>query len=816
MRPIAKEAPNNKEFSQQTRGGVMKRKGTSAAVRAALVTQVLCVGVVAHAQEGGLEEIVVTATRRETNLQDVPISIMALTGEQLEVRGLQSMENLTATIPNLNIIGGLAGSTTTAFSVRGIPNVGVYIDGIWQVGNAGLLTRNLVELERVEVLRGPQGTLYGRDSTGGSIRLVTKRPAEEFGAQISATVGSYNRTDVNLSVDVPLGENLFSKWTLASLERDGYIHGRFVNEDFGRIDDKVARGDIYWTPTERSSYRFNYQSNESRPTEARIQDAVFPQVAQQIGFAAGIVQFYTLAGAPITPQTQSAGYPGGQVGKWETNSEITLPDLVDDEQIAVDANWELTDSLRLQFLAGSTKQLVKNYVDWDNTQYVVFNDYFLNELDLFSQEIQISGGGDRIDWVAGVYHWDQENVSRNPSYGVEEFTSGQLSQATALASQQCTTSTAPVPCFLTVPIIASNIADDFNWAQQDGWAIFGEVVIGLTEKLDLTLGYRHHDQTNESSALAMIPGVTAVKPPSSNMDFVGGDAFAGRLTGPLDVASFDKGTSRVALNYKFSEDVSGYFGYSEGFNSGGIGVANFPAPTGRLALPYDPQTLDNYELGLRSDWFDGRVRFNATLFFMNFDDIQLNGQAIDPATGIAATTLVLSNVASAEAKGVEVELTYAPVPSLLINANLGLLRTEYTEVAPTTTQVRLGDDFAQAPETNVNLSLQHTADLDSGGTLTTRIDYTYTDQFWRSQIPSFRTSFYNLPGQFDEAGDYGLVNARLAYAPAGGAWELALFGTNLTDEYYVNSGFFHALWSIDFATVGRPREVGLALKVMFD
>ena len=150
-----------------------------------------------RAQEGALEEIVVTATRRESNLQEVPISVIAINGDDLEMRGVDTVERLSTAVPNLNIIGGLAGPGTSSFTVRGIPRVGTYIDGVWQVGTGGLLTRNLVDLERVEVLRGPQGTLYGRDSTGGAIRLVTKRPAEEFGAQINATIGSLDRRDVN-------------------------------------------------------------------------------------------------------------------------------------------------------------------------------------------------------------------------------------------------------------------------------------------------------------------------------------------------------------------------------------------------------------------------------------------------------------------------------------------------------------------------------------------------------------------------------------------------------------------------------------------
>jgi iron complex outermembrane receptor protein len=796
------------------------------AIAAVVATQLAASAAPVWAQ-GALEEILVTATRRELNLQDVPISVVAITGEDLEMRGIDTVEELSATVPNLNIIGGLAGPGTTAFTVRGIPRVGTYIDGVWQVGTNGLLTRNLVELERVEVLRGPQGTLYGRDSTGGAIRLVTKRPADEFAAQIGATVGSLDRRDVNLSVDVPFSDRLRSKWTAASLERDGYIQSLTVSEDYGRIDDDVLRGDLLWLPTENLSFRFNYQSNESSPTEARIQSAVFPELSQTFGIgaapgavrlAAGIIQFYTIAGQPITAPTQQAGYPGGQVGQWESRSEITIPDQFDDEQLTVEINWALTDSLNLQFLTARVDQVSKTYVDWDNTQYNVFNDIFANELELISQEIQLSGTTERVDWVSGAYYWEQETESRNPSYSMGEFQpGGPLSTATVYASPQCT-NVPPgfLPCQATFGIIMGQQADDQNLARQRGWAVFGEAVIHVTDALDLTVGYRHHDQTNQSTSLAAIPGVTATKPPRSNTDFGPGDPFAGARAGILDSVSFDKGTSRLAANYQFTDDIMAYVGYSEGFNSGGFGVEQLSCK--RRVSPFDPEELQNYELGLRSDLLDGVLRFNATMFHTKWDNIQLAGESIDDCVNppVVGTNLRTQNVASAEADGFEFELAIAATESLLFNVNLGLLDTQYVGITTPVPGLTLNTEFSQAPETTGNLGLQHTARLDSGGTFITRVDYSFSDQFWRSQIPNFRTEYYGLPAEFDEGGDYGLVNARLTYAPSAANWELAVFGTNLTNEYYLNSGFFHSLWDIDFATVGRPREAGVSLRVLFD
>jgi iron complex outermembrane recepter protein len=206
------------------------------------------------------------------------------------------------------------------------------------------------------------------------------------------------------------------------------------------------------------------------------------------------------------------------------------------------------------------------------------------------------------------------------------------------------------------------------------------------------------------------------------------------------------------------------------------------------------------------------------MFHTKWDNIQLAGESIDDCVNppVVGTNLRTQNVASAEADGFEFEFTIAPTEALLFNVNLGLLDTQYVGITTPVPGLTLNTEFSQAPETTGSVGLQHTARLDNGGSFISRLDYNFSDQFWRSQIPNFRTEYYGLPASFDEGGDYGLVNARLTYAPATADWEFAVFGTNLTNEYYLNSGFFHSLWDIDFATVGRPREAGVSLRVFFD
>jgi len=231
----------------------MKVSKVHAAVVAALTgVGGLAISTAALAQEG-LEEIVVTATRREQNLQEVPISIVAISGDNLEMRGIDNLEEVSQGVPNVLVTGGGGGTGGTNFRMRGIPNVGTYIDGVWQVGTAGFLTQEFVDIDRIEVLRGPQGTMFGRDSTGGALRIWTKRPGEEFGGNITATTGSFDRRDVKASLDLPLGDNLRTKWTGASLNRDGYIYSKTTGEYGGGIDQEVFRGDMSGRPPRSST-----------------------------------------------------------------------------------------------------------------------------------------------------------------------------------------------------------------------------------------------------------------------------------------------------------------------------------------------------------------------------------------------------------------------------------------------------------------------------------------------------------------------------------------------------------------------------------
>jgi len=274
--------------------------------------------------------------------------------------------------------------------------------------------------------------------------------------------------------------------------------------------------------------------------------------------------------------------------------------------------------------------------------------------------------------------------------------------------------------------------------------------------------------------------------------------------------AFDADTYRIAGKWQLTDDVMLYVGYTEGFNSGGLAV--YRDSLGEVESAFNPETIENTEIGIRSDLADGKLRLNATYFQTDWIDIQLLATVRDRITAQELTELVPQNAASATADGIELEFTFAATDNLLLNANLGWLDTEYTSTR--SPAVTLATEFSSAPDNTYSLGLEHTANLDNGGMLVTRFDSIYTGAYWRSAVPSLRRNAYGVANDY-ESGNYWRFNAQLAFTPPDARYQVTLYGTNLTNEYELNSGFLHNIWQFDFATVDRPREVGVGLRMNF-
>lgn len=820
----------------------------------------------AAAQSAALEEIVVTATRRATNVQDVPLAITALTDEGLRQQNLENLQNITAAIPNVLIYGGGGASTESAsINMRGIPGVGVYVDGIWQVSTAGLLLRPFTGLDRIEVLRGPQGTLYGRDSTGGSIHLYTKLPQKEFGGAVDVSVGDFHRRDASASIDLPITDKFRTKWSLAQYDRDGFIGNVLTGVNSGDYHDSVGHADLYWEPTDRFNARLTWNKDDIVSTPAKVIDLIYPRVAWQDGTQVGIAQMFDIASGGRFNNT-SAVSGGGVLGEFQNREKLHSPDDQQLQQTTFTVNYRLTDNLNLKYLFGQTDVLNEFYFDYAGSEFDVFLDHNLQRTKLNSHEFQITGGKDRMHWSAGVYHWDQSMRT----HGARSYQGGEFLQApnqglaqtldynTVLASPACQATAASygydfagrrrfngavvgaangpdswvIPCngffghgMLDLLQLALGRGDTGQALGQKGDAYFGEVTFDLTNKWDLTVGTRYHQQDNTTYTVDVLPGIAAglVEPtPPYGQPFrdpswaLGGNLLAtgaGSTADPATRLHFDNTSYRFGTSYHVRDSLMFYVAYNEGFNSGGtnrvidsLGVAHISN--------YDPEIIKNREIGMRSLLLNRKLKLNVAIFDTDWLGVHINAQAIDPVTGSVLTQVTTQNAADGQAKGADVEFSYSPTAKFNVGVNLGFLSTGYTRVQSGLTEAyNLDTTFTGAPDHTYDFSVAYNFGFKSGGSLLTRVGYSYVGQYERSSLLSFREASI-VPGQ-KEAGDFWMLNLRAIYKPSDSRYEISLYGTNLTNAYNLNSGFMHRFWNFDFATVDSPREVGVGFRVHF-
>ncbi len=812
---------------------------------------------------GAIEEVLVTARRREESLQEVPIAISAFGGEDLTQRGVDSVQNMNAIAPNLSVMGGGAtGESQGSFRVRGIPGVSVYIDGVYQASTDGLLTTSVVEVDRIEVLRGPQGTLFGNSSLGGAVHYITKAPGDTFGGRVQATAGSFNRRDFQFAVDVPLTDTFSSKLTFASQSRDGFVNSQVIDRAYGDVNDELYRADFMWKPIDGLSIRYNAeQANTNRDGPARV--------VRNIGAATYFpgtntssnpqIQAYQNVGVFYNNVNNASGFAGGNVGEYETRIGWENPGLVIDVQRhSLDANWDINDSFHLRSISGYRETTRAVQTDFDGAQEVrlLERDFRARSMQ-FSQELQLLGTHDSFDWVVGAYYSKENNRTRTITWGMPEFTCDQWSggasnnlarttaaeRASCLALRNQALAGGQGVTAATFSGAAGSNSDSMTRVRPETTAIFGDLTWRVTDKFSAAMGLRHStdksdgNQVIQGSALAVRGALLPDQTYAGN--FFGFNSLPAYSAGTA--TDFSATTKRLTLQYQWTPDLMTYVGFSDGYGPGGVTqpppsvtayMANVPAAQNDIpgVRAYGEQTLDNFEVGMRADWFGGALRTNVSAFYTDWKNVQVSqyvattwfdtngdGRADSQIDANADgrndiyvfPSLLTVGVAAAKAKGIEFEGSWRPTTDLRFNLNVGWLDTEYTElgaagqgVIPAVTP---GSVFPQAPEFTGNFGAQYEVALANGSMITPRIDYTYTDDFVLA-TDDLR--------QRTQKG-FGLLNARVTY-DSGKNWSVALLGTNLTDEYYLNSGFYTVAEQIDFVTLGRPREYGVTFNFTFE
>ncbi len=736
----------------------------------------------------GLGEIVVTAQFRETNVQDTPIAITAVSAEMLERRGQTNIAQVAAQAPNVTLKpqAGVWGPSIST-NIRGIggqidphpaysPGVGMYIDDVFYTSTVGAVF-DLLDLERVEILRGPQGTNAGANSIGGAVKLYTRKP-DGTGGYAEATYGSRDRIDLRASGDFTIvPDQVFMRISGVSKSQRGHVKRvdyacanpgsglpSFVNGPdcqlgtFGGIDYKALRGALRLMPS--SDFEINLTADVIRD-DSELGGVVFSNTNN-------ILDRVKLNGVPYDgrfsapdPYTNYAAYymPGGVLDGVQTREIYAAPKQeYKGWGTSGTIDWDIADSVQLKSIT-AYRQFSASWIgDVDGSPLGLGLDFQDIENNQFSQEVRLSGGvaDGMLEYTVGGYYLHRSAEYRPHQVFIYQSASYDYRNDDRIKNDS-------IAGFAN---LAWHVSDAFN-------------VIG-------GLRYTHEDK---SFALRRYT--------------VDGDVVPGYEQLNMITSEYKKGTWdwSISGDYKITPDVMAYASVATGYRSGG----NTPRPFAPdQALPFGPESITNYEIGLKNTLFDRKLRLNLAAFFSELKDIQFTLLSC-PEISTFPTCAVVSNAGDGEVKGVEGELTFEPVDNFLIDASASYLDFKYTRVNPLAgTQIVR----AYSPEWKWSIGAQYEVDLGGAGSLTPRVDMSYTDEVYSSGTP--RATARIAP--------YTLTNARLTWSSPDRDWDVALEVTNVTDKvYYTSNADLSFIPVIGFAwnAPGRPREWAVSVKRTF-
>ena len=744
---------------------------------------------ISHAQ---IEEIVVTAQKREENLQDTPIAITVFTEESLEGRMINDISKLADFTPNVIFdtttpISGL--SNGAAVFIRGVgqldfglttdPGVGTYIDGVYSSRAVGGVL-DVVDIERIEILRGSQGTLFGRNTIGGAINITTKRPAETFGGMLEATFGEFERTDFKGSVDIPVTEKFLTKFAFSSKNRNGFVDRITVGDRLGDEDRQSARGSFLLQATDDIEL---YATVDYTSIDEQSAGSVMVGITEFPGAPPLLAPSSTWAYNQVFVPSNPGALPyTAQEFLLDGNDRTLATGPTGTDLESVGATLTFTWSLPwVEFKSISSYRDTEGefYRDPDNSSIQITETSNPNyNHEQFSQELQLTGAlfNERLQYVLGAYYFEEDGTDDVfvPIYGALPTPAGLIA----------------LPLFINNYVLVDN----------NSKAVFGQGTFDLTEQIAVTFGlrytedeksfgYRQYISPDPGGAIAVL---ALLGPPVTVPGPAGAIVLWDEVSDEFTELNF-----RAGIEYQFNDDTLLYFTYADGYKSGGF---NFRYVVPRAdPLAFDPETLESYEVGVKWQGLDDRLRINAAGFVSEYGDVQI--QLFETGGGP-----LTQNAGVADIIGVEVEVTAVPHERLLLNAGFGYIDAEYDELNLPTTNVAqaisLKTKLPNTPETTVNISAEYTHPL-AWGSLVVRGDYRYTDDLYNDA--------QNSPFLYQDG--YHTFNASLTFSS--GNWDFSVFGTNLTDKRFITSGDSNFGLGFHEANYNRPREFGGLIRYRF-
>ncbi|MCF8473236.1 MAG: TonB-dependent receptor [Emcibacter sp.] len=734
-----------------------------------------------------MDEVTVTAQKRSQSAQDVGISISAFSREQLEAMGYTNAQEVTAMAPGVSTLQP-NGEANYSIGIRGVANndfttnvespIAVYVDEVYisQMSGAGFM---LFDVNRVEILRGPQGTLFGRNATGGLVHYVTEKPGEEFGGYGSITYGSFDRIKFQGAVNLPVNDKLAVRASVSTHQGGGYITNRLMPDTkLNNANETAGRFQALFTPNESFDLLLN-----ARFGQQDIRTGFFENVSS--AFPDGVL-------TPTVPNTTLNNYLDNDGDVFAGDYDRPGRNKLKTYGYTGTLNWHMGDGMSLTSIT-DYQSVNRNYIeDSDASPSNYFNFFLTTDAKQFSEELRLAGETDNIKWVTGFYYMDLDIDDTNGSIipGLVEAVFGPVDEQGF-----------------------NGIRNPYQ-TKVKTWSLFGQVEFEMNEQVSLIAGFRYIDEKKDH----FYRDVLYMYPDTSDS---GIDPNAIEIVDALDPYSgkrHDKSWSaRAQVNYRPSDDALLYASWNRGVKSGGFNAPLLPTAIYVTDdfMNYRPETLDAFEVGFKWDFAEGKARLNGAAYYYDYNDYQ--AFAI-----IGLDTFTLN--ADSKNKGFEIELQLNPTEGMDVQFGIAYIDAKVKNVPGITIDVATseGDVSAilpgatvrpvQTPKWNLNGLIRHEFDAGSGK-LAIQVDGQYRSEH----------TFGLLSTEALTEDGYFLGNASITYIPQGdNDWSLRFFVKNITDEEYLVQTFDLSgtvenggLFGLTEQYYGQPRTWGVNLSYAF-
>ncbi len=793
-----------------------------------------------------ISELVVTAQKREQNIQDIPLAVSAFDSAFLDNTGYQNIFDIIDYVPGFAYTQSQT-SGQTSFIIRGIgtsgnnaglePSVGVFVDGVYR-SRSGAAIYDMVDLERIEVLRGPQGTLFGKNTSSGAVNIVSQKPQYEFGGSAELTIGNLDAVNVKGLITGPIVEDkLAASLSGFSSKRDGFVDNLTDGQDLNDVDRWGIKGQALFEPTDTLSFRLIADYTESDENCcAGITWANGPTDAAVGG----------MSGTVLTPSAFD-------------DNVVAVNDLptskVEDYGVSLQMDWDLGNHT-LTTISGWRNYKFDSTIDADFTDLnlVPLNSRSWDQ-SAFSQEIRIQNNDpDRFEYVLGAYYFQQDlDLDEALRFGsdtnlyvdliniVDEIVSEELTNTVGVILSGDPDNPVPISAVITDPFLflADGLPDgggsNESYKQDhESWAIFGQGTYNFTDRLSGTLGLRYTSEDKKlDAAFTNTPVGGVIIPPgtlpiTTTPDISGIPFGITHVPVPLNLytafqpvtpavgAGFTTNysdeaiTGTAKLQFEVTPDVLTYFSYSHGYKSGGTNVTRVLTLDQR---DFDPETADSYEIGMKGTFFDNNLRLNAAAYFVEYDDFQDNT--------FLGTQFILQNAGKVEAKGVEIEALATPSEALTLEGQVTWQDAEFVsfESGPCSSAAGVVADGVLAGSCDLSGGvLPNTPEwtIQAAATYEMPIANTWTgfaraEAIWRDDQLTATTQD---PRSWVDG--YATVGARLGVRSDDDRWELIAWGKNLTDEHHTNLTFDGVLQSGKlYGYPIEPRTYGVTVRSRF-